>query len=273
MISRTSSISALALFLASAGAAAAFPATVTTDLNVRSGPGTGYSVVDSLQAGDTVEVVERSGSWYQLADGGWASAGYLDADGSVAVDPGYAVVDYPSYYGTPAFYYGSDPYFWDDGGYYWYWRGGSRHRVSHDYWRGRDHNNFRWSNDNYRRDFQRRMGSADVSIGNEGPRRNFGNEGPRRSRNMSGNNGPRRNLSAEGQTNMRSGRASVEGGPRIEGRGSQGGGARFQGGGRGGEGRGGGGGGGGRGGYGGGGGGRGGGGGGASGGGDLQIQR
>jgi uncharacterized protein YraI len=260
MISRTSSISALALLVASAGAAAAFPATVTTDLNVRSGPGTGYSIVDQLQAGDTVEVVESSGSWYQLADGGWASASYLDADGSAAV-----VDTYPSYYGTPAFYYGSDPFFWDDGGYYWYWRAGRRHRVDHDWWRGRNDRGFRWSNDNFRRDFERRRRSADVSVGNdgprrnfgsEGPRRNFGNDGPRRSRNVGGNDGPTR--SAEGQANIRTGRASAEGGPRMGGRGSQGGGPRIQGGGGrgGGEGRGGGGGGrGGGGGYGGGGGG------------------
>jgi uncharacterized protein YraI len=235
MISRFSSISAAALLLASAGAAAAFPATVTTDLNVRSGPGTGYSVVDNLQAGDTVEVVQSSGSWFQLAEGGWASANFLDADGSAAVDqsyadPGYAVVDsYPSYYGSPAFYYGSDPFFWDDGGYYWYWRGGSRHRVSHDWWRGRDHRDFRWSNDNYRRDWQRRIGGGNASIGNDGPRRNFGNDGQPRSRNMGGN-GPRRNFNAEGQSNIRTGRASVEGGPRFQGRGIEGGGRGIEGG-------------------------------------------
>lgn len=239
MISRFSPISAAALLLASAGAAAAFPATVTTDLNVRSGPGTGYSVVDSLQAGDTVEVVQDSGSWYQLADGGWASANYLDAEGSAAVegydDPGYAVADsYPSYYGSPAFYYGSDPFFWDDGGYYWYWRGGQRHRVSDNWWRGHNRRDFRWSNDNNRRDWERRTRRADISprndgprMGNNGPRRNLGNDGPRRN---VGNDGPRRRM--DGQPAMRTGRASVQGGPRVEGRGIQGGGSRMDGGSR-----------------------------------------
>ena len=62
--------SVLVLMAASVTAAGAFPATATTDLNVRSGPGTGYGIVGQLQAGQTVDVVSQNGSWYQLADGG-----------------------------------------------------------------------------------------------------------------------------------------------------------------------------------------------------------
>ncbi len=124
MISRKTTISVAALLLASAGAAAAFPATATTDLNVRSGPGTGYSVVDSLEAGDTVEIVATRGSWYRTAEGGWASASYLDAGGQVSyVDEGYAD------YGTVSYYYNDYPAYYDNAGFYFYVRDGRRHRV------------------------------------------------------------------------------------------------------------------------------------------------
>lgn len=162
MISRKATVSAAALLLASAGAAAAFPATSTTSLNVRSGPGTGYGVVDTLQPGQTVDVIDQRGSWYQLADGGWASGNFLDAEGSAAVEVDrYAVVDYPRNYGAPLFYYGNDPFFWDDAGYYWYWREGRRHRVGWDWFDRHDRDDFRWANARYRRDFERRWGDRD----------------------------------------------------------------------------------------------------------------
>lgn len=180
MLSRTS-ISALAFVLASAGSAAAFPATATTDLNVRAGPGTGYSVIDTLQAGDTVEVTGTRGSWYQLASGGWASGSYLDSQGSAAADPyepGYTVVET---YGPPAFYVGVDPYYWDDAGFYWYWRDGRRHRVSHDDWRGRDYRDFRFTDARHRSDFERRIGGFEGRASSvEPPRRWEGGSGERR---------------------------------------------------------------------------------------------
>lgn len=152
MISRKTTISAAALLLASAGAAAAFPATATTDLNLRSGPGTGYSVVDQLQAGDTVEVVSTRGSWYQTAEGGWASGNYLEASGgqSTYIESGG--------YGPVAFYYDDSPYYYDNAGFYFYIDGGRRHRVDHGWFRGRDHNNFRWSNAKHRHHFEQRIG-------------------------------------------------------------------------------------------------------------------
>ncbi|MFC5069389.1 SH3 domain-containing protein [Flaviflagellibacter deserti] len=155
MMSPKTAVSALALFLASAGAAAAFPATATTSLNVRSGPGTNFGVVDQLQPGDTVEVTATQGSWYQVNGSGWASANYLSGGGTAAVEQPY--YEDPGYDGADiAFYYGSDPYYWDDGGYYWYWRGGRRHRVDWDWFRDRDRNDFRWTDNRHRRDFDNR---------------------------------------------------------------------------------------------------------------------
>jgi len=38
----------------------------TTDLNVRNGAGTEYSVVFTLHTGDKVEVLSKNGSWYKI---------------------------------------------------------------------------------------------------------------------------------------------------------------------------------------------------------------
>lgn len=158
MMSRKTTVSAAALLLASAGTAAAFPATATTDLNVRSGPGTGYSVVDQLETGQTVEVTGQRGSWYQIEGQGWASGNYLDAQGgrsAVIIDRGYD-------YGPTAFYYGNDPYYWDDAGFYFYVREGRRHRVGWDWFRDRDYRrDFRWSDNRRRGDFERRWSRRD----------------------------------------------------------------------------------------------------------------
>lgn len=64
------------------GAAMAFPATSKTALNVRSGPSTGYRVVDALYSGERVNVERctNSRSWcYVTHNGpdGWVSAKYL----------------------------------------------------------------------------------------------------------------------------------------------------------------------------------------------------
>ena len=62
------------------GAAQAYEAAATTDLNMRSGPGTQYRVVDTIPGGEIVRVGNCSGSWCRVDfDGlrGWASANYL----------------------------------------------------------------------------------------------------------------------------------------------------------------------------------------------------
>lgn len=59
---------------------------VTADrLNMRSGPGTGYTVLHVLWQGNRVKVLGESGDWYkiQLSDGrtGWVSRFYFQIDG------------------------------------------------------------------------------------------------------------------------------------------------------------------------------------------------
>jgi len=64
--------------------ASAAPATATTSVNVRSGPGTSFGVVDTLRAGQTVEVLGcRSGWCYVEKSGpdGYVSSSYLRRGG------------------------------------------------------------------------------------------------------------------------------------------------------------------------------------------------
>jgi uncharacterized protein YraI len=73
---------ALAGVALTTGGAFAVQAQATTAVNVRSGPGPSYGVVDTLYAGEQVDVTEcnPSGSWcYVQHDGpdGWVSASYL----------------------------------------------------------------------------------------------------------------------------------------------------------------------------------------------------
>jgi hypothetical protein len=101
-------IAAAALGL-TATAALARPAVSETDLNVRSGPGTGYRVVGVLERGETVDVGPCSGSWCRVSfsgGSGWASASYLAFAGGAGgyAAPPAVVYDEPYY----------DPYFADD---------------------------------------------------------------------------------------------------------------------------------------------------------------
>lgn len=99
-----------AALLLSTGAALAVPATAETDLNVRSGPGTNYPVVGSLQRRETADVGSCTGSWCQVSFSGgtgWASRSYL-AMGGGGVAPGPAVAVAP---------YGYDDDYYDDGYY------------------------------------------------------------------------------------------------------------------------------------------------------------
>lgn len=73
-------LAALAL-LATAGSAFAAPAFATGNVNVRSGPGTGYAKVDVLRRGERVDVQQCRGSWCfveKRGPDGWVSANYLD---------------------------------------------------------------------------------------------------------------------------------------------------------------------------------------------------
>lgn len=73
-------LAALALAATTAAASAA-PAYATGNVNVRSGPGTGYRVVDTLLRGEQVDIQYCRGSWCfvdKRGPSGWVSANYLD---------------------------------------------------------------------------------------------------------------------------------------------------------------------------------------------------
>lgn len=63
-------------------AASAAPAVATGNVNVRSGPGTGYQRVDTLVRGQQVDVQYCRGSWCYVekrGPDGWVSANYLSS--------------------------------------------------------------------------------------------------------------------------------------------------------------------------------------------------
>lgn len=65
-------------------AAQAAPGTVTSNVNVRSGPGTNFAVVDTARRGQQVDVQQCQGSWCYISKpgpDGWVSANYLSASG------------------------------------------------------------------------------------------------------------------------------------------------------------------------------------------------
>lgn len=91
-----------------AGAGLASAAVVENDLNLRSGPGTGYRVIDVMPAGTYARVLSCGGSWCRVAYGGrigYASASYLGGGGSYAAAPVYVapppVVSFGFGFGRP----------------------------------------------------------------------------------------------------------------------------------------------------------------------------
>lgn len=73
---------AVVVFLPAAQAA---PGMVTNNVNVRSGPGTNYAVVDTARRGQQVDVQQCQGSWCFIntsGASGWVSARYLSANGT-----------------------------------------------------------------------------------------------------------------------------------------------------------------------------------------------
>lgn len=91
----TTALLAAAVLVASASAAMAAPGVVTGNANVRSGPGTGYSVISSVHYGQYVEIEYCSGNWCHVSKpgrDGWVSAGYL------ALNDGWDD-DYPRHHG------------------------------------------------------------------------------------------------------------------------------------------------------------------------------
>ena len=65
-------------------AGAAFAATATANVNIRSGPSTGYGVIDQLSPGDYVAVTSESNGWCEVSipgPNGWVSCAYLTSSG------------------------------------------------------------------------------------------------------------------------------------------------------------------------------------------------
>lgn len=61
-------------------AGAAFAAVATSSVNVRTGPGTSYGVIDTLQRGEQVDITDRAGSWCEVdkaGPNGWVACNYL----------------------------------------------------------------------------------------------------------------------------------------------------------------------------------------------------
>ena len=82
-----------AVFALGAGSALAASGHATGNVNVRTGPGTGYAKVDTLYRGEQIQIGEcRSGWCYVTHSGpdGWASGNYLSANGGFGVGNGYS---------------------------------------------------------------------------------------------------------------------------------------------------------------------------------------
>ena len=114
------------LLLASAGAASAAPGHTTTDLNLRSGPGTSYGIVDTMPEGARVNIRSCAGSWCRVdfhGTMGYAAENLLSGTRNTyayrtyrsryAYAPSYAYVARPSYgggYGWGPGYAADDDY-------------------------------------------------------------------------------------------------------------------------------------------------------------------
>ncbi|MDP1778616.1 MAG: SH3 domain-containing protein [Brevundimonas sp.] len=52
----------------------------TSNLRIRSGPGTNYRQAGSLRAGQSFSAIGSQGEWVQIAGGGWVNARYVTAN-------------------------------------------------------------------------------------------------------------------------------------------------------------------------------------------------
>ena len=92
MVSIRTLSATLAILAVSGGVAAA--QSPVTDLNMRSGPGTGYQVLGVIPAGAPVAVLGCDGSWCQVNYAGrigYANGSYLGGDTRTAIGRGAAV--------------------------------------------------------------------------------------------------------------------------------------------------------------------------------------
>lgn len=108
----------------SATAATAATATATTSVNVRSGPGVQYEVVDTLPPGEVVNLIGCDGDWCEISMGrdgsGFAAADYLDYAGGTRTRVIVEEDDPTVITGLSVGGYWEDrPYYFRDGYYYW----------------------------------------------------------------------------------------------------------------------------------------------------------
>ena len=70
----------LAVAVTAVSAGMALAAVATSTVNVRTGPSTGYAVVDTLSRGESVNIVDQSHGWCAVQKSGpdgWVSCSYL----------------------------------------------------------------------------------------------------------------------------------------------------------------------------------------------------
>ena len=94
---------AAGIVLASAGTALAAPGRATADLNLRSGPGTAYRVIDTMPAGAVVDIRGCRGAWCRVDFQG--ATGFAAANLLSGPAVGYARP-------APAYVYGAGPGYW-----------------------------------------------------------------------------------------------------------------------------------------------------------------
>jgi uncharacterized protein YraI len=94
-------VAAGVVMLASVGTALASPAMVTSNVNVRSGPGANYGVVDIVRRGEFVDLVGCQNAWCYIdkyGSEGWISAAFVDLNSATqrpAVGYGFNIVEPP----------------------------------------------------------------------------------------------------------------------------------------------------------------------------------
>jgi uncharacterized protein YraI len=101
------------LLALSTGLAAAAPAVVEQDLNLRAGPGVSFEVIAAMPAGATVDVLGCGAAWCRVAfsgTSGFANRGYLGLGGGVAAAPAYRTYGETYAFGGYAPAYGYDEY-------------------------------------------------------------------------------------------------------------------------------------------------------------------
>jgi uncharacterized protein YraI len=100
MLSKKFIAGGLAALILTLGAGAAFaaPGRATTSVNVRSGPGTSYRVVDTLYPGERVDIQRCTVGWCYVGKAGlngWVSEAYLTRTAGPIIVPPPVVVRPP----------------------------------------------------------------------------------------------------------------------------------------------------------------------------------